>query len=350
MESKPRSGSLLRMGSVVILAVVVTAGSLVYIQWTKGAFRKHEKIAIVTWTEDPFWGTTQDGAEDAAKDLGVELTFVRSKPDEASQNQHIHDVLASSVDGLAISPNNPKTQESVINEAADKTIVVTFDSDAPNTRRRGFIGTDDYAAGQIAADEIRSAIPDGGKVIISVGSVEMSNGGDRRQGIIDNLLDRPFKHSDQHDPLNADLKGKKYEIAATVVDGHKLDDVPKLIGDSIAANPDVKCIVGLFSYSGPAIVKAVEAAGKKDQIKIIGFDESAEEQAAVLSGAMYSSILQDQYHCGYETVRVLADLARGVAQNRPAGPRLTALPVLVMRKDNIQSLRDSRTIRSVDAK
>ena len=238
----------------------------------------------------------------------------------------------------------------MINGAADKTIVVTFDSDAPNTRRRGFIGTDDYAAGQIAADEVRSAIPDGGKVIISVGSVEMSNGGDRRQGIIDNLLDRPFKHSDQHDPLNADLKGKKYEIAATVVDGHKLDDVPKLIGDSIAANPDVKCIVGLFSYSGPAIVKAVEAAGKKDQIKVIGFDESAEEQAAVLSGAIYSSILQDQYHCGYETVRVLADLARGVAQNRPAGPRVTALPVLVMRKDNIQSLRDSRTIRSVDAK
>ena len=109
MESKPRSGSLLRMGSVVILAVVVTAGSLVYIQWTKGAFRKHEKIAIVTWTEDPFWGPTQDGAEDAAKDLGVELTFIRSKPDEQSQNQHIHDVLASGVDGLAISPNNPKT-------------------------------------------------------------------------------------------------------------------------------------------------------------------------------------------------------------------------------------------------
>lgn len=345
-----RSGSALRIGSIIAIGVAIAASSLLYIQWSSGSFHRHEKIAIVTWTEDPFWGPTQDGANDAARDLGVDLTFVTSKPDIDSQNQHIKDVLAGGVDGLAISPNDPVAQQAIINDAAGKTILVTFDSDAPSTNRRGFIGTDDYSAGQVAADEVRLAIPDGGKVIISVGSIDMSNGGDRRQGLIDNLLDRPFKHDRPHDPLNAELKGQKYELVATVIDHHEVDNVTKLVSNAIQANPDVKCIVGLFSYNGPAIVKAVDAAGKQGQIKVIGFDESAEEQADVASGAIFSSILQDQYRCGYETVRVLSDLCRGVAQNQPAGPRLTAFPVIVMRKDNLQSLRDDRIVRSVNAK
>ena len=56
-----------------------------------------------------------------------------------------------------------------------------------------------------------------------------------------------------------------------------------MVVDAIKAHPDVKCIVGLFSYSGHAIVKAIDTAGKKGQIKVIGFDESADEQADVLS-------------------------------------------------------------------
>jgi len=104
-------------------------------------------------------------------------------------------------------------------------------------------------------------------------------------------------------------------------------------------------IVGLFSYSGIAALKAVETAGKKGQIKIIGFDESPEEQAAVLSGTITSSILQDQYACGYETVRELCDQLRGLKQGGPVGSRFRALPLLVMRTSNIAELRDLRVIR-----
>lgn len=350
MESAKRTHWGLRFGLIAALVILIVGGSILYIQWQKGAFRKRVKVAIVTWTEDSFWDPTERGADDAARELDVDLTFVKSKPDEASQTQHIRDVLATGVDGLAISPNNPQSQQAILNEAASKTVVVTFDSDAPNTNRRGYVGTDDYAAGQIAADEVRSAIPDGGKVIICVGSVDMSNGRDRRQGIIDNLLDRPFKHGNRADPLVGELKGKNYEVVATVIDHHDIGNVAKLVTAAIAANPDVKCIVGLFSYDGPEIVKGIEAAGKKGQIKVIGFDESAEEQADVQSGAIYSSILQNQYRCGYETVRALADNARGVAQNGPSGPWLVALPVLVMRQDNLQSLRDSHMVRTVDGK
>jgi ribose transport system substrate-binding protein len=335
---------------ITFIGLVAIVSAVGYVAWAKGTFRPHEKVAILTWNQDPFWDPIQQGANDAAKDFGIDLAFIESAPDQASQDQHIRDLVSSGIQALAISPNNPTAQEATINDAASKAVVVTFDSDAPNTKRRGFIGTDDYAAGQIAAEQVRVAISDGGKVIISVGSIEMSNGRDRRQGTIDDLLDRPFKHEHTFDAVDADLKGSKYQVVATVTDNGDADKESKLVADAITANPDVKCIVGLFSYSGPAIVKAVATSGKKDQIKIIGFDESAEEQADVASGAIFSSVLQDQYRCGYETVRILADLLRGVGQNGPSSARLTELPVMLMRSDNIQTLRDERMIRKPDAK
>jgi ribose transport system substrate-binding protein len=334
-------GLILGVGA---LALIVAAA---YVAWGNGIFHRREKIAILTWNQDPFWDPVQVGANDAARDFKVDLTFVESQPDVQSQNQKIQDLLNSGVQGLAISPNDPKAQESIINDAARKAVVITFDSDAPNTNRRGFVGTDNYAAGQIAAEQVRSAIPDGGKVLISVGSVAMINGRDRRQGLIDDLLDRPFKIEHTYDPADAtNLKGGKYEIAATVIDGGNAANATQMIEDALKANPDIRCIVGLFSYSGPAIAKAVQEAGKKDQIKIIGFDELPEEQADVVSQVIYSSVLQDQYRCGYEAVRVLADLLRGGEQNAPLGARLTELPVLVLKPNNVDAMRKTRIVRS----
>jgi ribose transport system substrate-binding protein len=340
------NGSKRPMRWILRIGVLAVIGIVSYIAWPKSTVPARQKIAVLTWNQDPFWELVQTGANDAAKELNVDLTFIESTPGEAAQNQHVQQLLASGIQALAISPNNPQTQKSVIDDAASNAVVITFDSDAPDTKRRGFVGTNNYAAGQVAAEEVRSAIPDGGKVIISVGSVDMSNGRDRRQGLIDDLMDRPFKSEHAYDAIDATLNGAKYEVVSTVTDGGDAGKASQGVTDAIKANPDVKCIVGLFSYSGPAIVKAVGESGKKGQIKVIGFDESPEEQADVVSGDIYSSVLQDQYRCGYEAVRVLADLLRGIQVKGPSGPMLTELPVLVMRPDNIQALRNKQWIRT----
>ena len=345
-----------RLWSIVALGVLAVAGAVGYTLWSQGTFKSREKIAVLTWTEDTFWEPTEKGARDAADEFGVDLQFVRSKPDEAAQTQHIKELLGSGIQGLAIAPNNPKTQEAVLNEAAGKVKLVTFDSDAPTTKRHGFVGTDDYAAGRIAASEVRAAMPDGAKILITVGSVDLTNGSDRRRGLIDELLDRPFNRDSAAEPVDAKLEGKNYQIVATVVDNANVDATPGIITEALKKHPEVNCVVGLFSYSGPSAVKAAEAVGRKGQIKVIGFDESPDEQAAVRDGAVYSSILQNQYRCGYETVRVLAELVRGgQRQNGPTDDhstdaRLTALPVTILRADNIDALREARVIRKVDGK
>ena len=341
----PRRSLQSRFPMIALIVIAIVAAIAVYA--SRAVDRSPTlKLALVTYHQGPFFDPVIRGAQDAAQESNVELTVIRSEQDVDAQSKHVRGLLDKRVDGIAISPINPASQASVLDEAAGKTALITFDSDAPQSKRRLFVGTDDYAAGQAAGQEVREAIPDGGQVIISARSVEMINGRDRRQGLIDDLLDRSFKYDRTPDPVNAELKGPKYSIVATLLDNGDRELSVKLLTEALKKHPDVKCIVGLFTNNGPNAVKAIAQAGKTGEIKVVGFDESDETQAMIEAGTIHSSILQDQYRCGYEAIRLLADSARGVDQKGPQGPRRTHLPINVLRKDNIAELRGDQRIRT----
>jgi ribose transport system substrate-binding protein len=329
--------------TIIVLLAICT---LSYVAWSQGMFKSREKIALVTSTNSEFWNPVEAGAQEAAKEFGVDLQFIRCAPDDAAQTKTIQDLLSQGIEGLAISPINPANQAAAIDDATSKATVITFDSDAPNTKRKAFVGTNNYAAGMMSGDLVRDAIPDGGQVIISVGSVDKINGRERRQGLIDNLLDRSFKSIRDPDELDAKLVGDKYSIVATVIDGGDQAKATQMVADALKAHPDTKCVVGLFSYSGAAIAKAVEQAGKTGKVQIIAFDEAAEVQTLMAAGAIKASILQDQHRLGYDTVRMLADLMRGRNTDIPTR-NVIEMRVLVMKADDIDEYRKTGIIRQV---
>jgi ribose transport system substrate-binding protein len=334
-----------RLPIIVTIALCCVAAASVYL-WARGSSVRPVSLALVTWNNDPFWDRVISGAEDAAEEWTVKLTTIRSTPEMETQSRHVRDLLGKRIDGIAISPNNPQAQAALLNEAADKTVLITFDSDAPDSKRRLFVGTDDYAAGGWAADEVRDALPDGGAVIISVGSLETVNGRDRRQGLIDALLDRPFDRSRTPDPVDAPLKGAKYSIAATVLDGADVARGKTLIADALRSHPEAKCIVGLWSYSAEVALGGIEQSGKSPgAIKVIAFDESPATQAGIEAGSVQASIIQDQYRIGYEAIRSLASTVRGLEQGGPLGPRVIHTPVHVLRRDNLEEFRAQNRIR-----
>lgn len=329
-----------------LLAIVVCcAAAMAVYPWKRGDSAPPVKLAVVTWNNDAFWDPVIRGADDAAQEWTVKLTTIRSTPEVETQSRHVRDLLAKRVDGIAISPNNPQAQAALLNEAADKTVLITFDSDAPDSKRRLFVGTDDYAAGGFAAEEVRDVLPDGGSIIISVGSLGTVNGRARRQGLIDTLLGRPFDRTRAPDPVDAQLKGDKYTIVATVLDGADVAKGKTLIADALKAHPEANCIVGLWSYSAGVALGGIEQSGKAGKVKVIAFDESPETQAGIEAGSVQASIVQDQYRIGYEAVRILASTVRGLEQGGPTGPRLVYMPVHVMRQDNLEDFRAQNRVR-----
>lgn len=326
----------------VILLVLIVLG--VYFAFVRPREERHLKLALVTWTQDPFWKPFLRGAQDCANKADVDLTIVQSNPSADEQTQHIKDLMNSGIDGIAISPNDASAQHAILQEVSNKMPTVTFDTDAPDTNRRRYIGIDNYAAGRIAAGELSDAMPDGGPVLISVGSVAQQHGRDRRQGVIDQLLERGFDRNRSPDAIDAPLKGPKFSVVYTATDGGDPAKAVEAIAAGLKAHPEVKGIIGLYSYSAPAALKALKQVGRTDPVAIVGFDGSEDTQAAIRAGTIHSSVLQDSYMAGYETIQVLANEVRGTARGPAESSPTLFVGTDVLTDNNLDLLRSSGAV------
>jgi len=318
--------------------VLITLALALAVLWHFGVFKSKPKIALVTSGDTPYWDRVIAGAEKAASDYDVNLTVVRSKSIAEVQTQLIRDLLEKDYDGIAISPINPQTQMGVLADVATKTTLVTCDSDSPVNMRLCFVGTDNYAAGRRAGDIVRRALPEGGAIVICLGNADKENTQHRRQGLIDELLDREYDEEHSFDPMDAPLKGDKYTIVATLADGSEPSVAVDLVTKAIKEHPEVKCFVGLLGYSAPAILDALDQTGNTGKIQVVGFDNNEKTVAGIAAGNVYATILQDQFGCGQQTVRILAETARGDKSGLPVFQKRT-LPVDVVTKDNVAALQ-----------
>ncbi len=304
-----------------------------------GGGEKPIRVAYVTNGIDPFWTIAEAGANAAGKEFGVEVEVLMPPKGLVDQTRMIETLLSRGIDGIAISPIDAANQVQMINEAARITNVITQDSDAPDSNRLCFIGMDNYKAGRQAGVLVKEALPDGGKLMIFVGRLEQLNSQQRRQGVIDELLGRPEQTSGptmQFDPPDARLEGNGYTILGTLTDNFDYAKAKANAEDTIAAHADLSGMVGLFAYNIPNCLTAVKEAGKLGQIKLISFDEQDGTLQGIIDGHVQGTVSQQPYLYGFDSVRVLAALARGDQSVIPAGG-FYEVPSVVVRKDNVES-------------
>jgi ribose transport system substrate-binding protein len=280
-----------------------------------------------------FWEVAEKGAEAGAREFDVQL-LVRKPPEEADQKRMVEDLIALGVDGIAISPIDPDNQLDLLNEAASATNLITQDADAPQSERICYVGTDNYTAGRLCGELVKEALPGGGAVMIFVGRLGQLNARQRRQGVIDELLDRPPDPA-RRDPPDARLEGEKYSVLDTRTDQFDFAKAKALAEDAITRYPDLKCMVGLFAYNPPKCLEAVKEAGKLDSIRVIGFDEAEETLQAIADGEIYGTVVQNPYRYGYESMRILAGLARNDPSVLPEGGFLN-IPTRKITRQNIE--------------
>lgn len=276
-------------------------------------------VAFVTNGIASFWVIAEKGAKAAGAEAGVNVEVRMPAADGAVANQKrmVEELLAMKVDGIAISPIDPDNQTDLLNEAAAQTKLVTQDADAPKSNRLAYIGMDNYQAGRMCGKLIKEANPNGGKVILFVGRLEQLNARLRRQGVIDELLDRSPDAS-RNDPNDGEIKGEKFTILDTRTDNFDFAAAKALPEDALSRYPDVDCMVGLFAYNPPYILEAVRGANKLGKVKVVAFDEDDATLQAIKDGHCYGTIVQNPYRYGYDSVMLLAKMAKGTADELPA--------------------------------
>jgi ribose transport system substrate-binding protein len=304
-----------------------------------GCKQDNNKITVgfVTNGIDPFWTIAEKGAKDAGADPKIDVNVeVRMPPKGVDdQKRMVQELLARNVSGIAISPIDAKNQGDLLDEIAANTKLITHDSDAPKSKRLCYVGMDNYEAGRQCGKLVKQAMPEGGSVMIFVGRLGQDNAVLRRQGVIDELLDRSNDRTRYDEPGKV-LKGDKYTILDTRTDGFDRAKAKQLCQDAMTSNPDLGCMVGLFAYNPPICLDAVKDAGKLGKIKIVAFDENPNTLQGIKDGHIFGTVVQNPYKYGYESVRILAALARGDQSVLPKNGELI-IPERVIRPDNLEA-------------
>ncbi|MBL8167659.1 MAG: sugar-binding protein [Acidobacteria bacterium] len=308
-----------------LLLLLVACFSLAFVSCSggsggSGSGAKKVRLAFVTNNASDFWTIARKGTEKAAAELpNAEIEF-KINPDgtAAEQQRVVDDLLAKGVDGMAISPVDPKNQEQMINNAAKQALVFTQDSDATTSQRACYIGTDNEAAGKQAGELVKEALPQGGNIMVFVGLLDAQNAQERYRG------------------LQKALEGTNIKILDVRTDNTDRVRAKSNAADTLVKYPDIAAMVGLWSYNGPAILSALKDAGKTGKVKIIAFDEEDDTLAGIKEGAIFATVVQQPFEFGYQSMMLLSKVLGGDKSALPASKQIF-VPTLAIKQADVEA-------------
>ena len=180
------------------------------------------------------WDIARAGCQQAAEEEGVNVDFqVPGQGSAAQQKQIVESLIAKGCNGLAISPLNPESIGRLLDKASEYMPVICQDSDAPDSKRICYVGTNNVEAGRIAGQELLKVLPQGGKVAVFGGKLDVANSRERYEGI------------------KEALKDTNCEIVEVFTDQTDRTRAQANVRTALAKYPDLKGIVGLWNYNAP---------------------------------------------------------------------------------------------------
>ena len=312
------------MRSLRILGLLTVALFLAALPACRQNSSGKAKVAFVTNNPESFWTIAEAGCRKAEGEFNVEVVFRRpSSGDSAEQTEIINTLKNQDIKAMAISVINPKGQSAHLDEIAAKMPLITQDNDAPQTKRLCYIGTNNYLAGRSVGEMVKEVLPNGGVIAIFVGQLEPLNARQRAQGVLDELDGQPAPE----DINSIEISKNKMEFGKYRLHGI-FTDQPEGIQKSVENTKDVLtalagekdiCLIGLWAYNPPAILTACKDKEKLGKVKIIGFDEDAATLKGIADGYIYGTVVQDPFGFGYESVKMMAALAKGDKSVVPEG-------------------------------
>ena len=236
-----------------------------------------------------FWQAVESGAQQAADDLGVEITFEGPETEAMVDRQieMLQAALAKDPSAICFAALDTQAAIPLLEEANSRGIpIVGFDSGVDSDIPVATAATDNVAAAALAADKMAELIGDEGKVAVLVHDQTSRTGIDRRDGFLNQM-------AEAHP--NIEIVNVDYGAG----DQLKSTDLAKAV---IQANPDLKGYFGANEGSIIGVLNAVTELGKEGEIVVIGYDAGKQQMDAIRSGVEAGAITQNPVGIGYKCV------------------------------------------------
>ncbi|MDD3338160.1 MAG: substrate-binding domain-containing protein [Lachnospiraceae bacterium] len=284
-----------------------------------------------------YWQAVLKGAENKAKELGVKINFVgpNTESDIADQVQMLNSAINNSPAGIGLAALDTEACMDGITAAQSAGIpIVGFDSGVPGAPDGAIVATvatDNYAAGELAAENLYPAIKDiiaSATAPVRVGVLSQDatseSVGNRGLGFIDKLAslvvaDGKTATVEGNDKFVTDSKCEKTDGANVVIEvavPAQVDaSLSKTDCETLLNKADTIAIYGSNQHSGEAMVSANETLQKfgSGEGKVIGvaFDSGEVIKSAVANGTFLGAITQAPVAMGEALIQTLADAAAG---------------------------------------
>jgi ribose transport system substrate-binding protein len=265
-----------------------------------------------------FWKAAEAGVKKAQEELpNYDLQFKYPEQSAAAvQERLMDDLVSAGVAGIIVSAVDPKTETDALNRVGSHTLLLTTDSDAPKSKRQAYIGSSNILAGKQVGELLKKARPDGAKCMAYVGLPGADNARERIEGIKEAIA------------------GTKIEIVDVRADDIDQSRAKRNVEDTLTANPDIDCMLGIYSYNIPQIYQALKEAGALGKITVTGFDDDPITLGGVKEGTVAGTVVQQPYEWGYQGMKTMAKILEGDKSSIPPD-QLMIIPTKTILKDNV---------------
>jgi ABC-type sugar transport system substrate-binding protein len=244
---------------------------------------------------NPFWAAVESGATEKGKELGVDVVVLAppAESDVQAQITQIEDQITKGADGIALAPTDPNALAPVVDAAKAKGIPVVFVDTKGINDGVTFIGTNNEMGAKLAADFICSKIAKGSEVAILQGIITQSTGQARANG------------------AKTGLDGCGLKVVAEQTAEWDRAKGQAVTENILTGNPNIKAIFASNDNMALGAVEALKAAGKLQDVMVVGFDANPDAAASILAGEMTASVAQAPKNMGAFGVQSLVKLKKG---------------------------------------
>lgn len=277
-----------------------------------------------------FWQAVLKGTEKAAEEFGVATNFVGPEGEGAiaAQVEQLNNAINKGPNAIALAALDTSAALDAISTAQSKGIpIIGFDSGVPGAPEGAVVAnaaTDNYKAGELAAEKMYEAIKD--KVTnpaetVRIGVVAQEANSDsitkRTAGFVEkmsSLIGEDITSVEGHDKYNRKVDGAKVVLEVRIPT-EVTDNAGKTEALTLLNKADLIGIYGSNEFGAKCIINANEGMNKlgADKVIAVGFDSGALQLDAVKSGVFYGAVTQDPVSIGYNAVKLAVAAAKGEA-------------------------------------
>ena len=246
---------------------------------------QHTVALVAKSTETEFWLSVFAGAEAAATEYNLKLSISgpETEEDYESQNRMVAEAVAAGAEALVFSAIDYENNASAIDDAARAGVkIVAIDSSVASDMVSTYIGTDNYAAGQMAAQAALDRVE--GELVVGIVNYDISsaNGQERERGAVA-LLDESGR---------AEVVAVINTLAEA---GQARDDT----ADMLAEHPEINVLLAFNEPTSVGAAEAVSELGLSESVFLVGFDSNVATVDGLQEGSVDALVVQNPYAMGY---------------------------------------------------